>query len=302
MSSIQNSNKKQARKFNLIYFIDSHKTYHHKLNFTFVKFIIAFFIILNISSFVLIYISYSIIKNSATQEKYIINFKKDILNYYFEKTFLKDERKKDHENNTSMVENEIKSNESIFPTETIAEIKPSKEKNDEKKIGTPPASGATDKISEATQTATAQPKEINQTINDTNKNSATNEKKIIFIENSGVKIENPRIVQEESSAKITFSFLNSGTPKTISGNICLVILGVSPQGESKVYKIPAKLEVDHDNTPYSCASGSLVKFSRLRPSEFNITINKSEFIIKKVNVYFSNKHVQGIVVNSFEHK
>ncbi|WP_186649669.1 hypothetical protein [Fluviispira vulneris] len=298
MNSIQNNSKKQSRKFNIIYFTDSNKTHHLKFNLTFIKIIITFFILLNITSFVLIYISYSMIKNSTNQEKYIVNFKKDILNYYFEKTYLKDERKKEHENIAAMVENEIKK-EDITTSPPIVKnevkIEDTNLKTNQTVESTNPNVPTTPPLSNIAQ-GNAKPQNPSEAIPPP---APLNEKKAIIIEDSGIKIENPKFIQTDNSAKITFSLLNTGTVKTISGNICLVIMGTSPKGENKIYKIPNHLELSTEQVPFTCGPGNLVKFSRLRPSEFNINIDKNDFIIKKINVYFSNRNKAGVVLNSF---
>ncbi|BBH51947.1 hypothetical protein JCM31447_03760 [Fluviispira sanaruensis] len=298
MNSIQNNSKKQTRKFNIIYFTDSNKTHHYKFNLTFIKIVITLFVLLNTSSFILIYISYSMIKNSTNQEKYIVNFKKDILNYYFEKTYLKDERKKEHENIASMIENEIKKeNMTTSPSIVKSEVKiENKNLNATQAIeNTIPTAPVNPPINNIAQ-ETAKPKNPSDTIIPP---VVLHEKKAIILEDSGIKIENPKFVQSDSSTKITFSLLNTGTVKTISGNICLVIIGSSPQGENKIFKIPNHLELSTEQVPFTCGPGNLVKFSRLRPSEFNINIDKNEFIIKKINIYFSDKNKPGVVLNSF---
>ncbi len=240
MVTTTNNSKKSSKKFNLIFFIDSEKTYHYKFNFIFVKVMIIFLILLVISSVISIIISLSVVNKNQGQEKYIISFKKALLQNYFEKSLIKDDKK---------IENLVAKNE----------------------------------VSK----------------NEVSKNEiAKNE--IRIIENSGIKIENPKVIQENNNTRIIFSLSNTNTEKnSISGRVCALIFGVNDKGESVIYKIPEMLTLNNQNIPLSCKEGEQVKFSRLRPTEFIINAGKSTLNIKKVNVFFSFGDDKGIVVNSF---
>jgi hypothetical protein len=232
MATTANNSKKGSKKFNLIFFIDSEKTYHYKFHFFIVKIIIIFLILLIIFSVISIIFSLSIVNKNQDQEKYIISFKKDLLQHYFEKNAIKDDKKK---------ENEVAKNEVV-----------------------------------------------------------KNDGQVHIIENSGIKIENPRIIQENDNTKIAFSLSNTNAEKnSISGRVCAVIFGVNDKGESIIYKIPEKMILNSQNIPFSCKEGEQVKFSRLRPTEFIINVGKSALNIKKVNVFFSYGEDNGIVINSF---
>ena len=272
MVTTTNSSKKSSKKFNLIFFIDSEKTYHYKFHFFIIKIIIIFLILLVISSVISIFFSLSIVKKNQEQEKYIISFKKDLLQHYFEKSLIKDEKKRDNEvAKNEVVKNEVAKSE-VAKNEVV--------KNEVAKSEVAKSEVAKNEVAK---------KEI-----------VKNEDQVHIIENSGIKIENPRIIQENDNTKVSFSLSNTNTEKnSISGRVCAVIFGVNDKGENVIYKIPEKMKLNSQNIPSSCKEGEQVKFSRLRPTEFNINVGKSSLNIKKINVFFSYGEEKGIVVNSF---
>ncbi|RDB37211.1 MAG: hypothetical protein DCC88_01245 [Spirobacillus cienkowskii] len=243
MNTTQNSAKKILKKFNLIFFIDSEKTYHFKFKYIYVKIFIIFVFTLLLSAIVSIVISVKVINKNIELENYIVEFKKNILKSYFTKGFYKEDKKR---NSESMME------ETISKPQTQVSI------------------------------------------------SEKNSKDIKYIENSGIKIENHKVVQDTNSTKISFSFSNSNHEKnSILGAVCAVIIGLDEAGNKKIIKIPDNLIVNSQNIPSSCLGGELVRFSRLRPTEFNIDFGKNNFKIEKVNIYFSFTDTPGVVVNSF---
>lgn len=252
MSTNNISAKKGSKKFNLIFFIDSEKTYHFKFNLIFVKITIVFFILLILISAISIVFGVTFFKKNQIQENYIVSFKKSLLQDYFELNVLKEEKKR---------ENEFVLNA------------PKKEENKEVK----------------------ESKEIKE-----NKENKKQIEEVKIIENSGIKIENPRILPDTTKTKVVFSLSNMSSSKSsITGRICAVIIGNNAKGETVIYKIPEQIKLSSQNIPYSCEKGEQVKFSRLRPTEFVINLGKNDFTVKTVNVYFSYINSKGIVVNSF---
>jgi len=243
MTTTQNSTKKILKKFNLIFFIDSEKTYHFKFKYIYVKIFIIFIFILFLSAIFSIILSVKVINKNVELESYIVEFKKNILKSYFTKGFYKEDKKRNPE---------------IFTEEKISKS--------QSQVSIP------------------------------DKNS----KDIKYIENSGIKIENHKVFQDTNSTKISFSFSNSNHEKnSILGAVCAVIIGLDQTGNKKVIKIPDNLIVNSQNIPPSCLGGELVRFSRLRPTEFNIELGKNNFKIEKVNIYFSFTDTPGVVFNSF---
>lgn len=277
-----NNSKKNSRKFNLIFFIDSEKTYHYKFYFFIVKIVIVFLVLLVISSIISIVVSLSIFNKNLEQERYIINFKKNLLQYYFEKNLMKDEKQKEFEianiskenfksttkdNNTNKLENNLNQ----------ATENSKKEQNNV--------------VENPSSKLTGTPKQNSNPIN---------QDQVNIIENSGIKLESPKIIQENNNTKITFSLLNTNTEKSsISGRVCAVIFGVNNKGENIIYKIPEKITLNSQKIPFSCKEGEQVRFSKLRPTEFIINVGKNALNVKKVNVFFSYSGDKGIVVNSF---
>ncbi len=260
MVTTANNSKKSSKKFNLIFFIDSEKTYHYKFHFIFVKIIIIFFILLVISALISIIISLSVVNKNQEQEKYIISFKKVLLQNYFEKSLMKDDKKRENE----VAKNEVAKNEVAKSEVAKSEVAKS----------------------EVAKSEFAK--------------SEVAKSEVHILENSGIKIENQRVIQGVDNTKITFSFSNTNTEKnSISGRVCAVIFGVNDKGVSIIYKIPENITLNNQNIPLSCKEGEQVKFSRLRPTEFIINAGKSTLNIKKVNVFFSYGEDKGIVVNSF---
>lgn len=239
-----NNSKKNSKKFNLIYFVDSEKTYHFKFNFLFVKIFIIFIILFVIISLISIFISIRVINKNQTLEEYIIGFKKSLLEEYFENEILKEEKK--NEINTASILNhksQIASTKQIDKDkEPVADI----------------------------------------------------------LENTGIKLENTKLIQTDDVTKILFSLSNVNLKKNIiSGYVCGVVLGVNNNNENTIFKIPEKLNLNLQNIPASCKGGEKVKFSRLRPTEFIIKLDKKLINIKKVYIYFSFENKNGIVINSF---
>jgi len=259
--SINNSvSKKISKKFNLIFFIDSEKTYHYKLNLFFVKFVLFFLFLLLVISSISIYFSLTLFQKNQIQEKYIISFKKSLLQYSFEKNLMKEENNKN--------------NELVLNLPQKEELK----NNDVKKI---------------------EVKKLEVKKEESNKVESKNEE-VLIIQNSGIKIENPKILPEVNKTSFIFSLSNINLSKnSISGKVCAVIIGVNQKGENLIYKIPEEIKLNNQNVPYSCDKGEQVKFSRLRPTEFSIKLGKNEITIQKVNIYFSYIGANGIVANSF---
>jgi hypothetical protein len=259
--SINNSvSKKSSKKFNLIFFIDSEKTYHYKLNLFFVKFVLFFLFLLLVISSISIYFSLTLFQKNQIQEKYIISFKKSLLQYSFEKNLMKEENNKN--------------NELVLNLPQKEELK----NNDVKKI---------------------EIKKLEVKKEELNKVETKNEE-VLIIQNSGIKIENPKILPEVNKTRFVFSLSNTNLSKnSISGKVCAVIIGLNQKGENLIYKIPEEIKLNNQNVPYSCDKGEQVKFSRLRPTEFSIKLGKNEITIQKVNIYFSYIGANGIVANSF---
>jgi hypothetical protein len=109
MNTTQNSTKKILKKFNLIFFIDSEKTYHFKFKYIYVKFFIIFVFILLFSAIFSIVISVKVINKNIELENYIVEFKNNILKSYFTKGFYKEDKKRNSE---------------IITEETISKPKP----------------------------------------------------------------------------------------------------------------------------------------------------------------------------------
>ena len=64
MSTNNSVSKKGSKKFNLIFFIDSEKTYHYKLNLFFVKFLLFLLFLLLVISFISIYFSLTLFQKN----------------------------------------------------------------------------------------------------------------------------------------------------------------------------------------------------------------------------------------------
>lgn len=261
--------KGNSKKFNLIFFVDSEKTYHFKFNYIILKILIIFFILVFVISVFSIIISISFYKQNLNYENYITSFKKNLVEYFLEKDPLKENRF-----NINVSESIKDDSEKIIitdvnisnPNQTKADVV--ERKKEDTKV---------EKVEEKAKS------EVN------------------IITNSSIRIENPKIIQDLNKSKITFSLSNINHSKlTISGSVCAVIVGVNSKNEQIFYKIPEKLVVNQNNIPFSCKEGEKVKFSRLRPTEFVLDKGKSEFLIKQVNVYFSHNGLNGIVLNSFD--
>lgn len=271
MNSNNLPKKNSTKKFNLIFFLDTEKTYHFKFNYLLLKIFLSFIVIVFIFSIFSLFFSVHLYKKNLGYESYITAFKKSILEYYLDKDKLK----------------------SSYNTASISE----NIKDDSEKL----------KITEITNENPNQTKaENNQVINEKSKaniSEKVEEKsnvEVNIITNSSVGIENQKIIQELSSSKISFSLANLNQGKSsISGNVCAVIIGVNSKNENIIYKIPDKLEINYKNIPFSCKEGKKVRFSRLRPTEFLIEKGKEEFLIKQVNIYFSYSGLDGIILNSF---
>ncbi len=269
MNSNSTVKKGNSKKFNLIFFIDSEKTYHFKFHYLILKILIIFFIFVFVLSIFSIIVSISFYKQNLSYESYITSFKKNLVEYFIEKDKLKDNKF-----NIALSDNIKDDSEKIKitdvnlsnPNQTKAELV--EKKKEESKI---------------------------------EKNDEKSKSEVNVITNSSIRIENSKIIQELNKTKITFSLSNVNQSKaTISGSVCAVIVGLNNKNEKIIFKIPEKLVVNQNNIPFSCKEGEKVKFSRLRPTEFILDKGKSEFLIKQVNVYFSHNGLNGIVLNSFD--
>ncbi|APJ02741.1 hypothetical protein [Silvanigrella aquatica] len=312
MNTGTNSLKKNIRKFNLIFFIDHEKTYHFKIHLVLVKIIFSFMVILVVSSIVSIFYSISVFKKSQDQEKYIIGFKQELLKSYFENYIFKEDKRKDNEFSRSEVskpeamnKNSIVKNESDKLQQTGTDF----EKDDNVKLDSDKSNlnnkstkedilklDQTKKIPIPNEVAKVEP--AKPTV--PNAENSKTEPVVRIIENSAIKIENPKISQENDTTKISFSLSNTNSEKnSISGKVCAVIFATNEKGENIIYKIPQTIVLNSQNIPLSCKEGEQVRFSRLRPTEFIINKGKSSLNIKKVNIFFSNGDDKGIILNSF---
>jgi hypothetical protein len=290
MSTNNSVSKKGSKKFNLIFFIDSEKTYHYKLNLFFVKFVLFFLFLLLVISSILIYFSLTLFQKNQIQDKYIISFKKSLLQYSFEKNLMKDDN--------------IKNNEFVMnfpPKEEVKKVEVKKVEAKKEEAKKEEAKKVEAKKEEAKKEET---KKVEVKKEETKKVEVKNEEvkkeEVLIIENSGIKIENPKILPEVNKTRFVFSLSNTNLSKnSISGKVCAVIIGLNQKGENIIYKIPEEIKLNNQNIPFSCDKGEQVRFSRLRPTEFSIKLGKNEITIQKVNIYFSYIGSSGIVSNSF---
>ena len=272
MNTSSANKKGSPKKFNLIFFIDSEKTYHFKFNYILLKFLLSFFLIIIILSIFSIFISINIYKKNINFEKYITSLKKEVIEFYIDK-------EKVNENREDIVfSNGIKDDSERLKITEIDEANPNQTmvvNKTEKSIN------SSDKVEK----------------NEVKRNDNSNE--INVLNNTMVKIENPKILQEQNKTSIYFNLSNINQNKLpLSGSVCAVILGTNLKKESIIFKIPENLVLNNSNIPINCKDGEKVKFSRLRLTEFHINSGKVDFLLKQVNIYFYHKNLNGIILNT----
>ena len=199
MSTNNSVSKKGSKKFNLIFFIDSEKTYHYKLNLFFVKFVLFFLFLLLVISSILIYFSLTLFQKNQIQDKYIISFKKSLLQYSFEKNLMKDDN--------------IKNNEFVMnfpPKEEVKKVEVKKVEAKKEEAKKEEAKKVEAKKEEAKKEET---KKVEVKKEETKKVEVKNEEvkkeEVLIIENSGIKIENPKILPEVNKTRFVFSLSNT---------------------------------------------------------------------------------------------
>ncbi|WP_158999799.1 hypothetical protein [Pigmentibacter ruber] len=271
MNTSNPGKKMGSKKFNLIFFIDSEKTYHFKFNYILLKIFLFLLSIIFLFAILSILISINIYKKNMNFEKYITSFKKEVIEFYLDK-------EKNYDNNENLSFNNIKDDSEKIKVTDIDQANPNQtmlpEKNEEN-------------VSDTNKKVIAE-------VEKTNRNDDIN-----VLNNAMVKIESSKIIQNQNETKIYFNLSNINQKKsTISGSVCAVILGTNIKKENLVYKIPEKLVLNNNNVPINCNEGEKVKFSRLRPTEFTIKSGKLDFLVSQVNIYFFHKGLNGIILNT----
>ncbi|WGL58706.1 hypothetical protein QEJ31_09205 [Pigmentibacter sp. JX0631] len=272
MNTSSANKKGNSRKFNLIFFIDSEKTYHFKFNYILLKIFLSLFLVIIILAIFSIFISINIYKKNISFEKYITSVKKEVIEFYIEK-------EKNNENKENMVfNNNIKDDSEKLKITDIDQSDPNKTM-----------------VTENVETSKASSNKKGNL--EVEKNNISNE--INVLKDTMVKLENSKILQEQNQTKIYFNLSNINQNKSpLSGSVCAVIIGTNLKKETIIFKIPEKLILNSNNIPINCNDGEKVKFSRLRPTEFHVNAGKLDFLIKQVNIYFYHKNLNGIILNT----
>lgn len=271
MNTSNPGKKMGSKKFNLIFFIDSEKTYHFKFNYILLKIFLFLLSIIFLFSVFSILVSINIYKKNMNFEKYITSFKKEVIEFYLDK-------EKNYDNKENLSFNNIKDDSEKIKVTDIDQANPNQtmvpEKNEEN-------------IADNRK----------KVISELEKNKSNDE--INVLNNAMVKIESSKIIQNQNETKIYFNLSNINQKKsTISGSVCAVILATNAKKENVIYKIPEKLVLNNNNVPINCNEGEKVKFSRLRPTEFTIKSGKLDFLVSQVNIYFFHKGLNGIILNT----
>ncbi len=258
------SNKKLKKKVNFVFFVNSEKTRHYKINYTLFKTLSLLLIALSaIIGFLLIAGLNSLIKEKNLSE-YVLNLKNFYIQNYFESHFNKDTQDEINEEIASISKKKEFTN--VIPLPSIADL---------------PA-----KI------------EVLETLKESNPHIPKPE-----INNYGIVVDKGKVDYADKKIVLSFLLLNSqkNKGKLISGAVCAVLAGIDSKGVKNILSYPINLELSSGIPNYSCIKGEHVKFNRLRPTTFSISTEAGAFKVKTAKIYFLEKNSSApVIIKNFE--
>ena len=280
------------KKINFVIFSNEQKTYHLKMNYYLFKFLICFIVF---SFIYLFYISFTVInlvKQNSQLSDYIVNLKHYSFQNYLEKHFYNNTGDEINENSS------IKIAQQATPTTPqVASINlPANGTNKVVIPPLPPLQNTNIKTTPAI-VKTSEPETLTP-IEPSPKDLALA---------SSIDIEQEALSFHNNKIHFTFVLVNpaKNKDKAITGAVCAQFELTNSNNQNKTVGYPQDLKLDSLGRPSEdgCLMGEHVKFSRLRPVQFDLELQPEQippsmtkdWNVQRASIYFLEKDTQKII-------
>ena len=281
--------RQSEKKINFVIFSNEQKTYHLKMNYYLFKFLICIFVLSFIYLFYISFVAINLSQQNSQSSEYIVNLKNDSFQHYLEAHF---------SNKTADEINENSSSKTVpQTTPQVASINfPTNATN---KTIIPPLHPLPN----------AEIKKVPVNIKTSEPETLTpiepSPKDLALA--SSIDIEQEALSFHNNKIHFTFVLVNpaKNKEKAITGAVCAQFELTNSNNQNKTVGYPIDLKLDSLGHPSEdgCVMGEHVKFSRLRPMQFDLQLLPEQipsalsqnWNVQRVSIYFLEKNTQKVI-------